>query len=179
MKIIISLLLACSIYNKTLSSSNLLIHWVLQSQILFVIQSGRLFFSLYKNFISTVNESFLDCKFLQEVHMRKEKLPGIVFVLQRYRLWGMSLYSLYFSLNNEDCHLYSILHGNLPVSRLLQREPPTNMTYSVIHCIASPLLHPRTESSQGSFVTNMCTHAKKVVGVCIVRCIHTFNQGVY
>ena len=39
-------------------------------------------------------------------------------------------------------------------------ESPTNMTYSVIHCIASPLLRPRTESSQGSFVTNMYTHAK-------------------
>lgn len=111
-------------------------------------------------FISTVNESFLDCKFLQEVHKRKGQLPGIVFVLQRYRVWGVSLSSLYFSLNNEDCHLYSILCGNLSVFRLPQREPPTSKTYSEIHCIASPLLCPRTKSGQGSPVTNTCTHAK-------------------
>ena len=92
--------------------------------------------------------------------MRKGQLPGIVFVLQRYRVWGVSLSSLYFSLNNEDCHLYSILCGNLSVSRLPQREPPTSMTYSEIHSIASPLLCPRTKSGQVSSVTNTCTHAR-------------------
>ena len=126
------------------------------------------------SFISTLNESFLDCKFLQEVHMRKGQLPGIVFVLQRCRLWGVSLFSLYFSLNNEDCHLYSILCGNLSVFRLPQRQPPTNVTCSVIHCIASPLLHPRTNLL-------LPTHApmrRQVVGVCIFRYIPHIQKGV-
>lgn len=92
--------------------------------------------------------------------MSEGQLPGIVFVLQRYRLWGVSLFSLYFSLNNEDCHLYSILCGNLSVFRLPQRQPPTNVTCSCDSLYSLTSSTSQNKSGQGSPVTNTCTHAK-------------------
>lgn len=90
--------------------------------------------------------------------MRKGPPPEIVFVLQRYRLWGVSLFSLYFSSNNEDCQLYSISHSNLSVSRLSQKERA-----SCKYDFLCDSLYSLTSSNSQNKISSGIDHSRKEV----------------